>query len=282
MHQVWPLRGGRGVCASSALNPRAARRLCSHRAATSDVRAPGSTGRPAFPPPPPHTHPHDPPRLTPPLPLRSAALLPGGEPSGCLSSEARTVRGLRLAAAERFGTDNIQSWRETSSVTTALVFTQPRPQPASDVGAGARQGRGRRVKRLGWSLPPGLGAPSQPGAASSHVPLTPCRRDPAAHSTGRWRQGRTRAKRRPQPRCSPTPDPRRVSGRTHALGVSITLLTDGASGQWKSRDRVSGLGGAGLPERAQAQFPENLFQTMPQTTMRNHECRGQNGPSTSR
>lgn len=91
MHQVWPLRGGRGVCASSALNPQAARRLCSRRAATSDV--PG----PAFPPPPPHTHPHDPPRLTPPLPLQSAALLPGGEPGGCLSSEARTVRGLRLA-----------------------------------------------------------------------------------------------------------------------------------------------------------------------------------------
>lgn len=129
------------------------------------------------------------------------------------------------------------------------------------------------MKHLGWSLPPGLGAPSQPGAASSHVPLTPCRRDPAAHSTGRRRQGRTRAKRRPQPRCSPTPDPRRVSGRTHALGVSITLLTDGASGQWKSRDRVSGLGSAGLPERAQAQFPENLFQTMPQTTMRNQTGR---------
>lgn len=153
MHQVWPLRGGRGVCASSALNPRAARRLCSHRAATSDVRVPG----PAFLPPPPHTHPHDPPRLTPPLPLRSAALLPGGEPGGCLSSEARTVRGLRLAAAERFGTDNIQSWRETSSVTTALVFTQPRPQPASDVGAGARWAGGS----LGQGARRGKGSPGQ-------------------------------------------------------------------------------------------------------------------------
>lgn len=56
-----------------------------------------------------------------------------------------------MAAAERFGTDNIQSWRQTPSVTTALVFTQPRPQPASDVGAGG--------SRAGGS--PGRGAPRE-------------------------------------------------------------------------------------------------------------------------